>query len=284
MFQVSPRRVSPFTLVVGALILVNLCLPVAAQLVEPLTTQDLADKADQIVVGSCHERNVKLQGGVIVTEYKIKVSEFWKGQRALDANNEFTMTEIGGVLENSRVPVAQYTPGCSDILPGEDVLLFLNDRQPAATGGKKMSSAKPSTKQAAIPADSPTVTGLWQGRFSLITNPQSGARMIAHTNISPVPGAPLNLEMRQKLLTAQGVKTTKTATGTRVKFAEKASALPEAKVRALATQLDEAAKHYREQHDVAAKKSSKAADEIYQFEPIDSVKSRVMRLVKNKKK
>lgn len=283
MFQVSPRRVSPFTLVFSALILANFCLPVAAQLVEPLTTQDLADKADQIVVGSCNERNVKVKGGMIVTEYKIKVSEFWKGQRTLDANNEFTMTEIGGVLENARVPVAQYTPGCSDILPGEDVLLFLNDRQPATSGGKKMTSAKPSTKPAAIPADSPTVTGLWQGRFSVITNPQTGARMIAHTNISPVPGAPLNLEMRQKLLAAQGVKTTRTATGAKASAAGRVSVLPEAKVRTLASQLDEAAKHYREQHAEAVSKSSKVADEIYQFEPIDSVKSRVMRLVKHKK-
>lgn len=283
MFQVSPRRVCLYGFCVCAMILLDLNSSVRAQLVQPMTTQDLADKADQIVVGACRERNVKMQGGVIVTEYKIKVSEFWKGQRPLDSNGEFAMTEVGGVLENSKVPVAQFVPGSSDILPGEDVLLFLNNRETPAQGGKRTAYATGKPKTAPIPADSPTLTGLWQGRFSVITNPKSGARMIAHTNISPVPGSPLNMEMREKLLKAQGVKTLTMPSGAKVAVTEKASELPEARVHALSTQLDNAAKHFREAHEELAKKSPKASDEIYQFEPVESVKSHILRLVKSKK-
>ena len=249
---------------------------------EPLTTQDLADKADQIVVGSCNERNVKVKGGMIVTEYKIKVSEFWKGQRTLDANNEFTMTEIGGVLENARVPVAQYTPGCSDILPGEDVLLFLNDRQPPLRGQKD--DLRQAFDQACRDSgrfahrDRPLAGPLQRDHQS----PDRGADDRAHQH-QPGPGRAAQPRNASEAAGGAGGQDTRTATGAKASAAGRVSVLPEAKVRTLASQLDEAAKHYREQHAEAVSKSSKVADEIYQFEPIDSVKSRVMRLVKHKK-
>jgi hypothetical protein len=55
-------------------------------MVQPKSLKEIVASADQIVVGQCVERKMGLQNGRIVTQYKIKPDEFWKGERPLDAN------------------------------------------------------------------------------------------------------------------------------------------------------------------------------------------------------
>ena len=285
MFQVSPKRVCLSIAIFCALVALEMNSPAVAQLIKPYGLQEMVEQSDQIVQGTCSERKVVYQGGYIATQYKVKVSEFWKGQRALSKDGEFTMTEVGGVLENFPVPIAQYVPGSSDMLPGEDVVLFLSDRKPAAkTAVKPARSPKAAMLNGASLADSPAVFGLWQGRYSVITNPVSGSKTLAHTNVSPIPGSPINTVVRQQLLQAQGLKTGANAAGAKVARKDGLIRLPVAKLQALSRQLEAAAQKARSEHETLAKDQPASANEIYQFESLDSVKARVLRFAKGQNK
>jgi hypothetical protein len=290
MYMLSPKRLLLMAVVFAVLLTLEMNTPASAQMVRPMEFKDLVDQADQVVVGTCTERKAVMVNGAIVTQYKIKPSEFWKGHRDLSASGEFTMSEMGGALEHSRVPLAQYAPGSSDMLPGEDVLLFLQDPKPAVSAAKPLAPFKkgaPSAKsavptRATLPA-TPAVVGLWQGRFSVITHPRNGQKLIARTNVSAIPGSPLNPTVRENLLKAQGIKASLTPSGAKIAVLEKSSLLPQAKLDALAQQIDAARAEAQKAHAEAAKHSSAGADEIYQFESVDSIKARVLRLAKGKK-
>lgn len=288
MFVLSPKRLMLLAVSFSLMVALQMGSTVSAQLTKSLAFKDLVAESDQVVVGSCQERSVRMEGGLIVTDYKIKPSEFWKGKRTLAQDGTFTMTEVGGAFNNPRMPLGQYAPGVgsSDMIPGEDVLLFLADPKPApapknakAAKAAAAAASRPALKRPSLDA-SPRVVGNWQGRFSVITHPTEGRKMIARTNVSPVPGSPINTAMRAKLLKSQGVSI---QDGAAEAPKAKSSLLTETKTRDLTRQIDDAAVAARQQHDEVAKSNPAQADEIYQFESVDAVKARVMRIAKGKK-
>lgn len=283
MFQVNPQRVC--LPVVALFALVSLVSNLPAQMTEALSFRQLVEKSDQIVVGQCVESKAGVQDGkLIVTQYKIKPSEFWKGSLPLGSDGAFTMTEYGGSLASAGVPLAQFAPGRqSDMTPGEDVLLFLhNPPASRATVGKPASPGK--TTVALRAQDSPAPVGLWQGRYAVITHPVTGSRLLSRRNMTAVPGSPVNGELTQNLLKAQGKVVTTDPKGTKTVQKDANAKLNEVKLNKLSRQLDAAVKMARQDHEALAKRTPQAADEIYQLESIDSVKARVLRVMKAKNK
>lgn len=285
MFQVNPKRVVLLTATLCVLMMLELVTPVSAQLTKVRTFKQMVEESDQIVVGQCLESDCGVQDGKIVTQYKIKPSEFWKGQRALASDGSFLMTEQGGSLVGKApLPIAQFAPGQSDMAPGEDVLLFLKDNSGgSASAASKSAAAKPSTSKLVVSQqlrDSPRIVGRWQGRFSVITHPATGSKMIARGNISVIPGSAQNEEVRQSLLKAKGMKITVDAKGAKVATKDSNVRLSAKQAQKMAMQIDEAASQARREHEMLAKQAPAAASEIYSFEPLDSVKARILKTVR----
>jgi hypothetical protein len=292
MFQVNPGRVCRWAVVVCVAVAAMLADSAQAQMIQPKSLKDIVASADQIVVGQCVERKMGVQNGRIVTQYKVKPDEFWKGERSLDSDGAFLMSEYGGSLSNfSKVPIAQFVPGSSNMAPGEDVLLFLANPSSAAV---QRAARKSAVRKAAAPKGrsritqsvetSPKVVGAWQGRFDVITNPEDGSRTIAQPGISAVPGATVNAELRQSLLRSRGLKVTRTADGAEAVVRDDNVRLTADKKKQLTERLQSAARQSRKEHEEKVKQTPKAAEELYPMQSLDAAKATILKLVKETKK
>jgi hypothetical protein len=125
-----------------------------ATTVVKLTNQDLAEEAELIAIGHCAETRSSWIGRNLVTLATISVSEVLKGA----GRSTVTVVLPGGVDANRKFPVATTWPGAPQILPQEEVFLFLaNDNQSA--GGH-------------------TILGFSQGKFSIVKDAR-GKKMVS---------------------------------------------------------------------------------------------------------
>jgi hypothetical protein len=107
-----------------AAVLLGLSAPSTAEatIVRPLTVEDMTRRADLVCVGTItgqrSEWNVERTR--IYTWTEVRISRTLKGKRA--AGETVTVRQLGGVVDG----ISQSVPGNAKLLPGEEVVLFLD--------------------------------------------------------------------------------------------------------------------------------------------------------------
>lgn len=105
--------------VLGALVL---SASLSATTIEPMSGEQLIDRAQIILVGECTEMRSEWFGRSLVTLFTVSVSEVIKGEAPV----EVTVAVPGGFDTSGPVPIAVTFPGAPTLAPGEDLLLFLD--------------------------------------------------------------------------------------------------------------------------------------------------------------
>lgn len=155
---------------------------VSATTVIRLPFDKLVLSADMIVRGECTEKTTQWVNGHIETTYKLKVDDVLKGSH----NEEMLeITMLGGRVD-SPVKMAQYIPQMPTMYKGEKAVLFLSTKRvkmpPDPTGKVEKSGTRL--------LSSPRVLGLWQGKFTIITDEANNRELVTrHTveNLGFVP-------------------------------------------------------------------------------------------------
>jgi len=135
----------------------------------PLTLEELANRADCVVRGLVEATTCqKDPEGRIYTRIEFKVLETWKGQVKAD---RLTLVHSGGEFQGRRVVM----PGQVAYAVGEEAVAFLvyNPRGEGVT------------------------VGMTQGKFSLWTDPASGAKLAQNHVHNPVPRSAPKLQNQQ---------------------------------------------------------------------------------------
>lgn len=107
----------------------------------------MAQEASLIVTGQCSQLASAWLGRELVTVATIQVDEQLKGQ----SRAEIQVIIPGGIDANRAIPIAVTVPGAPQILPGEQVLLFLADEDRVSNGY--------------------SIVGFSQGKFSVVAGP-----------------------------------------------------------------------------------------------------------------
>jgi len=169
---------------IGALVLAIGVPEASATVIQQLTIEEMADRADAIVLGRHLESKSMWVGRMLVTRVTVAVSELLKGE----AQSMVTVEILGGVDRNRKVPIAMTVPGAPRIHSGEDVILFLSRIAAPAGAGEY------------------EIVGFSQGKLSVVEDAQ-GRQVIA---TGAAPGAPKPLaEVKaqiQRQLARQGVR------------------------------------------------------------------------------
>lgn len=167
-----------------------LCLwlaPVWGATLELLSVNDLIAKSTAIVQGQVTASSTVLKGAVIYTDYKISVTQQWKGA----GKGTMDVLVPGGIANGTR----QTFPGAPQLGPGRQYLLFLWTSSKGAT----------------------TTLGFTQGVFSLATDSSGNtiASQMPTTETMLAPGTgqvvnsqPISMPLAQLVsqITAGGAK------------------------------------------------------------------------------
>src|ERR1044071_146346 len=133
----------------GALLAAPLvAVPLAATTLIKMSHEDLARSADLVITGHCSDLQSTWIGRSLVPLATVQVTDTWKGA----PGSTVTVVLPGGISTKGAVPIAQTWPDAPRLTPGQDALLFLNNR-PDVPGGF-------------------TVTGYSQGAFAILTDTQ----------------------------------------------------------------------------------------------------------------
>lgn len=283
MNQLNPLPGRIWAAVIGVAMLVGGALPVPAQLMQKLTFKDLVDKSDQIFIATCAKKRTFMRNGGIVTHYELKPSEFIKGQMSLSSTGNIEMEERGGRL-TGQVPMAQFVPGMANMAPGEEVLLFT--AQPKSSG-MQLTEAQ---KRSPVSPTSPHIVGRWQGRFSVFRHPETGEKLVAQANMSTVPGSAANPRIQQMMIAQNQKFAGASATSGKMGLASATATTPSPVIQEalkqshnLADKIDKAAQVAKAGRDRAALHAKDQAGEIYQYEPLSAIKSRIADVLKSEK-
>lgn len=160
------------------LFLTSLCLvvlavavpPAGAAMIKRLTTEELAARAEVIVLGQHLESRSVWVGRMLVTRVTVAVGELLKGQ----TQSTVTVDILGGIDMNRRIPIGMTVPGAPRIHSGEQVVLFLSRREGL-------------TAQAG--SGEYEIVGFSQGKLSVIED-EHGRPMVA-TGAAPGAKTPL---------------------------------------------------------------------------------------------
>ena len=147
-----------------------------------MSLEQLTKSADDIVIGNVVSVEPRVVGKSFETSYQIQVSESLKsgnGSKSA-AGNVITMTLPGAALTTP--PLTQYVSGVPYMAKGENVLLFL--KSSAKPEPEQLKGAR-SLKDVNVPLvpSSAKVVGWNQGRFSLVTDPSTGEKMVTRINL-----------------------------------------------------------------------------------------------------
>lgn len=137
---------------------------------------DMVKRSDNIFVAVCSRKATSFREGHVVTNYKLKPLEVWKGTMSLDSEGNVSMDELGGVL-NGPVPFGEAISGVTPMVPGEQVVLFT-----------RAFHVNPATSpEGAVPAiheGSPIPVSSRTGRLSVLTHPVTKQQHIVIPNPS----------------------------------------------------------------------------------------------------
>jgi hypothetical protein len=178
----------------GLLVLIPSLVPASSLVGRNMTMPELAKRSDEIVHGTVERVEGKWRNGRVETDSVIVVKEGYKGSKyslgpGKQAVNKataprVTISTIGGTVQGS--PITQHAPLMPFFVPGEEVILFL--RYPEADPAKrdKAFAAAPQSRLIL----SPRVVGLFQGKFTVITHPDTGRRTVARLPLEKYDIAP----------------------------------------------------------------------------------------------
>lgn len=142
-----------------------------------LSLEELVSFSDQIVVAVCDRRQSEFRDGLIVTTYGFRPTEIWKGSMKTDQSGVFEMDSLGGSIEAGPIALGSIVPGTAPILPGEEVVLFTNAVPQPEPGAVTATGGAP-----AIRPGTYFPTSLSQGRYSVLTHPDSGEKFVVQTS------------------------------------------------------------------------------------------------------
>lgn len=94
-----------------------------ATTLQPLSSIDLAEQANTIVVGECQEVESRWFDGTLVTLVTVSVAETLKGEPV----ELLTLALPGGIDSRGEVPLTVTYAGAPIVTSGDEVLLFLGD-------------------------------------------------------------------------------------------------------------------------------------------------------------
>lgn len=217
----------------------------SAQTAYRVRFKQLVDQSDTIFVAQCVDKETTFSHGEIITRYRLRPVDVWKGSPRIDGRGEMKLEELGGELEG-KIPMASQVTGMANIGKGQEVLLFT--REPG-----KSATTKATTKTGPIAADSPRLVGMSQGRFEVFKHPETGKRLVTRGESGPLDEA----------IARQKAKT------------QRPGQPPTDADRKAARSVDEKANFSRQRREAAAKIDPTMADEIHEYESLDDVKSRV---------
>lgn len=193
----------------AAILLFGICATGRALTMVYMPLPEVVEASDFIFTAVCESRTSSFQQGNIVTTYKLRPLETWKGSlAALQKDGTIEFSEIGGSIGvfDDQLRFGQHVGGSASMIPGEEVLLFAeayrtNNLLLAQSGG-----AARTLKQ----AGSLMIVGRSQGRFSILTNPKTGQKHVSRLNLD-ADGLVANeatvrarLNQTQQQLAAQG--------------------------------------------------------------------------------
>jgi hypothetical protein len=150
--------------------------------------EQLTKASDAVVVGKCKSKKVNVVDRHFETVYEIEVKEPLKGKQ-YRTGSTFLMTVPGGSLESP--PLTQYVEGTAQMFPEEEVVLFL-DTQPLRLD--KSVTDRLSPKSTLL--NSPRVVGMYEGKFTVITDEKDGAMKITRLNMEKFGFLPSDNQMR----------------------------------------------------------------------------------------
>ena len=217
MTKCTLRTVSPwFVAALAALVWVGFGADsVLAREERPVTFSELVDKSGQIFVAVCEQRTTDFRaagsgapGGMIVTSYRLRPLEFWKGDGQIQTNADGTVTmevlggslKVEGATPDSSLQMGAHVLGSIPMIPGEEVLLFTasHTQDPQAVQRVGLTSY--------VTPGSPYIINMTEGRFSILTDPDSGAKYVVRPR-TPRTGMTMNgivlrgfLNQQQQLL------------------------------------------------------------------------------------
>jgi hypothetical protein len=138
--------------------------------------EEVAERSDAIFVADVVEKKAEFRDGRIITSYRMKPKEIWKGSLPTESDGLATLEEIGGILDGP-VPLAQTTNITTTMVPGEEVLLFTKkfkqDPKYAAYGGK------PAFTEGKL-----VFFNRKMGRYSVLTDSRTGKRHVIKPNLN----------------------------------------------------------------------------------------------------
>ncbi len=144
-----------------------------ATTVEPMSGTELTDAAELIVVGRCTDATTQWIDRALVTFVTIEVDDTWKGE----STRQVTIAVPGGVDPEREIPIAVTFPGAPELLPGDELLLFLDP--------------------VAALAGTYSVVGFFQGLFP-VQQDAEGRALVTQSRSSRVGAMPLS-EVRQRI-------------------------------------------------------------------------------------
>lgn len=192
---------SKYRFAVFGTIIVLLCLGVSgwAFYYKPLSIEELTKNADVILIGQCVDKQSEFVAGHFETRVTIRVSEYLKGK----LGKEVTITTLGGET-TTPIPVGQYVSGVPQFTVGEEVLVFLSTKEQAIMKKRLAElknrpipeSWKNSLSRSTL-AISPIVVGQWQGKFTILTDPNTGEKRVTRFNLESLGYAHSDLVARK---------------------------------------------------------------------------------------
>jgi hypothetical protein len=144
----------------------------AQALVKRPTLKELTDQADSIFIADCTKRETFFRDGNLISSYRLKPSEYWKGGNKLSSAGELTLEQVGGSL-NQPMPITQHDPSSVVLTQGQEILLFT--RMPEREKEQAVLGDRPPE----LPLDLPRVVGGNMGVFSVVRHPETGEKLLA---------------------------------------------------------------------------------------------------------
>jgi len=188
------------------------------QLTPALSLQQLANEADEIVMGNVVGQDTRVIKNAFETEFHVQVYENLKTRSGeMPAGKVISLTLPGGVLHDP--PLTQYAMGQPSFYKGQEVALFL--KAPAATAAL-MQQARNGQPQSTL-RSSYKIVGMNQGAFNVITQQGTGEKLVARISLEDygIINSPEGVKEIEKSIAENKIRT---AEGNVVRDADAASA------------------------------------------------------------
>jgi hypothetical protein len=144
-----------------------LAVPATASVVVPLSVEQLAAVAEDVVHAKVDKSESGIYKGKIFTRHQLKVEDSLKG--ATKSGGKLEVVTMGGSFGR----LSSIAPGMPTLKEGEEVVLFLSN--PAKSYAAKAAGVLPALDTQSPFIQSPQIVGGFQGKFDVIRREVSDA-------------------------------------------------------------------------------------------------------------